>query len=127
MKNSLLTIIPARGGSKSIPRKNLALLGGRPLISYTLDICKSIDHIGPVLVSTDDEDIADYVDGVDPQHYSKWKIEPIKFIMQNQLDFCEGNVVKYVMRWRDKNGIADLKKARQYIDFLIKYEQENSL
>ncbi|MBC8226583.1 MAG: acylneuraminate cytidylyltransferase family protein [Gammaproteobacteria bacterium] len=60
MKNSLLTIIPARGGSKSIPRKNLALLGGRPLISYTLDICKSIDHIGPVLVSTDNEDIADY-------------------------------------------------------------------
>ena len=74
-----------------------------------------------------DEEVADYVDGIDPQHYNKWKIEPITFIMQNQLDFCEGNVIKYVMRWRDKNGIADLKKARQYLDFLIKYEQENSL
>ncbi len=78
-------------------------------------------------MSIKEDEIADYVDGIDPEHYNKWKIEPIKFIMQNQLDFCEGNVVKYVMRWRDKNGIADLKKARQYIDFLIKYEQENSL
>lgn len=64
---------------------------------------------------------------IDPHHYNRWKIEPIKFIMENQLDFCEGNVIKYVMRWRDKDGISDLKKARQYLDFLINHAKENSL
>ncbi len=43
--------------------------------------------------------------------------------MSNGLNFCEGNVVKYVARWRRKNGIEDLKKARQYLDFMIE-EQE---
>lgn len=52
-------------------------------------------------------------------HYKTQAIQPIEYIMQNGLDFCEGNVVKYVSRWRYKNGVEDLKKARHYIDFLI--------
>jgi len=42
--------------------------------------------------------------------------------MKNGLGFCEGNVIKYVSRWREKGGVEDLKKARQYIDFLIQSE-----
>jgi hypothetical protein len=61
---------------------------------------------------------------IDPKHYSQWKIEPITFIMENDLGFCEGNIIKYIMRWQMKNGITDLKKARQYIDFIIKKEEE---
>lgn len=52
-------------------------------------------------------------------HYKKEKIQPIEYIMSNELDFCEGNVVKYITRWRHKNGLEDLQKARHYIDFLI--------
>ena len=52
-------------------------------------------------------------------HYKGQNIQPIEYIMANELDFCEGNVVKYVTRWKFKNGIEDLKKARQYLDFLI--------
>ena len=58
----------------------------------------------------------------EPPHYTKWKIEPITFIMENNIPFAEANVVKYVMRWRDKNGIQDLEKAKRYIDMVIEKE-----
>ena len=52
-------------------------------------------------------------------HYKDKGIQPIIYIHANNLGFCEGNVVKYVTRWRDKNGIADLEKAKHYIELLI--------
>lgn len=52
-------------------------------------------------------------------HYAKLPIQPIEYIMKNGLDFCAGNVVKYVTRYKSKNGIEDLHKARHYIDLLI--------
>lgn len=55
----------------------------------------------------------------EPHHYAKYEIEPITFIMRNKLPFAVGNVIKYVMRFEDKNGLQDLKKARRYIDMLI--------
>jgi CMP-N-acetylneuraminic acid synthetase len=53
----VLAIIPARGGSKGIPRKNLAPLGGRPLIAYTCDAAAASRRLTRILVSTDDEQI----------------------------------------------------------------------
>ena len=55
-------------------------------------------------------------------HYSRLGIEPIQFIETNGLGYHEGNVVKYVSRWRNKNGLEDLKKAKWYIDRLIELE-----
>ena len=52
------------------------------------------------------------------EHY-KTSIQPIEFILANNLGFCEGNVVKYVTRWKDKGGVQDLKKAIHYLEFLI--------
>ena len=52
-------------------------------------------------------------------HYKDMKVEPIDFILQNKLGFCEGNVIKYVCRYRHKGGAEDLRKAKQYIDFLL--------
>ncbi len=57
-------------------------------------------------------------------HYSSLAIEPIQFIETNELGYHEGNVVKYVSRWRNKNGIEDLKKAQWYIERLITIEEE---
>ena len=57
----------------------------------------------------------------------KYKIEPITFVMTNQLPFAEGNVIKYIMRWRDKNGIQDLKKAKRYIDLIIELEETGNI
>nr|WP_321321469.1 DUF3310 domain-containing protein [uncultured Campylobacter sp.] len=57
-------------------------------------------------------------------HYAVMKIQPIEFILANELGFCEGNVIKYLCRYKRKNGLEDLKKARQYLDFLIERESK---
>lgn len=59
-----------------------------------------------------------------PQHYQK-PIEPIKYMEDNFSDeaftgFLEGNIIKYISRYRDKNGVEDLKKAKNYLERLIK-------
>jgi len=53
-----------------------------------------------------------------PEHYAH-PIQPVEYILRNKLGFCEGNVIKYITRWRLKNGREDLLKARHYIDMLI--------
>jgi len=60
----------------------------------------------------------------EPKHYTQYRIEPIDFIISNNLDFCTGNIIKYVLRYNLKNGVEDLKKAKQYIDFLIEKKVE---
>jgi hypothetical protein len=55
-------------------------------------------------------------------HYKDLKIQPIEFIHANNIPFCEANAIKYLCRWRNKNGKQDLLKARHYIDLLIELE-----
>lgn len=57
-----------------------------------------------------------------PDHY-RTDIQPIEYIVANNMGFCEGNVVKYISRWEMKGGVEDLEKAKHYIEMLI--EQEN--
>ena len=57
-------------------------------------------------------------------HYKKFAIEPIEFIHRNGIGFCEGNAIKYLVRWREKGGKQDLLKARHYIDLLLELENE---
>jgi CMP-N,N'-diacetyllegionaminic acid synthase len=54
----VLGVVPARGGSKGIPQKNLAMIAGRPLLAYTADAARASRHLSRVVVSTDDEAIA---------------------------------------------------------------------
>lgn len=56
---NVIAVIPARGGSVSIPRKNIKLLAGKPLIAYPIQLAKSIANIDRVIVSTDDQEIAE--------------------------------------------------------------------
>lgn len=60
-------------------------------------------------------------------HYKDISIQPIEFIFQNKIGFAEGNVIKYVTRWKQKNGVEDLKKARHYLDLLIEFEEQNMI
>jgi hypothetical protein len=55
-------------------------------------------------------------------HYKQMKIQPIEYIYANNIGYLEGNVIKYVSRWKDKGGVADLEKARHYLDILISLE-----
>lgn len=57
-------------------------------------------------------------------HYKKYKIQPTEFIHANGIPFIEGNIIKYVIRHRDKNGLKDLEKAKHYIELLIELEYD---
>ena len=59
-------------------------------------------------------------------HYSKFKVQPSKFINDNKLLFAEGNAIKYICRHTHKGGKQDLLKAKHYIDMIIErdYEEE---
>ena len=55
-------------------------------------------------------------------HYKQFKIQPIEFIHQNNIPFIEGNIIKYICRWRDKGGKNDLLKVKHYVDLLLDLE-----
>jgi hypothetical protein len=59
-------------------------------------------------------------------HYKDMAIQPIEYIHKNGLGFCEGNIVKYITRWKTKNGIEDLRKVIHYAELLIQMEQDNA-
>jgi hypothetical protein len=56
-------------------------------------------------------------------HYTKLAIQPMTYSMENKLDALQHTIIKYVTRFRDKNGIEDLKKARHTLDMLIEWEE----
>ena len=58
-------------------------------------------------------------------HYKNKAIQPVEYIHANGMGFCEGNVVKYISRWKEKGGLQDLEKARHYLDILIQLESRN--
>lgn len=86
-----------------------------------------------ITINDDDTVICNgYGDAIhSPNHYKgRYGIETIDVItnftdnMDGYEGYCTGNIIKYICRWKQKNGIEDLRKAKQYIDFLIKYEGE---
>ena len=58
-------------------------------------------------------------------HYTKLAIQPMRYSMENNLDPLQHTIIKYVTRFRDKNGIEDLEKAKHCIDMLIEFEKES--
>jgi hypothetical protein len=60
-------------------------------------------------------------------HYKSLAIQPVQYIHANGIGYFEGNVIKYVTRWRAKGGVADLEKAKHYIELLIALESSASM
>ena len=52
-------------------------------------------------------------------HYKNYKIQPVEFIIKNNIGFVEGNIIKYILRFKEKGGVQDLLKAKHYIELLI--------
>lgn len=63
-------------------------------------------------------------DKINPSYYRK-KIEVTDFILEYDMGFAEGNIIKYVTRYKDKNGVEDLKKARWYLNKLIEEKNDS--
>ena len=58
------------------------------------------------------------------EHYKSKAIQPWDYIASNGLGYFEGNIIKYVTRWLDKGGLADLEKAQHYLQKLIEIEMQ---
>ena len=63
---------------------------------------------------------------VSGDHYKDMNIQPVEFIYANGIGYFEGNVIKYISRWRKKNGLADLEKAKHYIELLLELERRKA-
>jgi len=93
----ILALIPARGGSKGIPRKNLIQLAGKPLIAYSIEQALASKWITRTIVSTDDEEIANVARkyGADVPF-----MRPAEFAQDSSLDF---EVFKHALEWLQSN------------------------
>jgi len=58
-------------------------------------------------------------------HYKLLRIQPVEYIHANKLGYMEGNVIKYITRYKTKGQLADLEKAKHYIELLIDMETKN--
>lgn len=79
-----------------------------------------ISAIHPATCHVGDSALEKQVGG---NHYKQFTIQPVEFINANNLSYMQGNVIKYVMRYPFKNGIADLEKAKHYIEMMIEFER----
>lgn len=63
---------------------------------------------------------------INGSHYKELAIQPVEYIYANDIPYIEGNIIKYVTRWRSKGGVADLHKAKHYIDLLLELEKRQT-
>ena len=101
----ILALIPARGGSKGIHHKNIALLAGKPLIQYTIDAARQSKYIDYVFVSTDDAEIADV---------SKKFGAKVPFLRPEELASDTAKTIDAVL-----HAIETLRKAGETFDNLV--------
>jgi hypothetical protein len=92
-----------------------------PAISFE-DRHKRAKNLSPTL-SRDAAPVGEQV--VLPKHYTRFQIEPIKFIGENKLNFFQGNIVKYILRYDAKNGLEDVRKAKRYCRMFELYLEGN--
>jgi len=116
MKKHIIAIIPARGGSKGLPRKNIRPLLGKPLIAYTIEAAKGCDLIDRVIVSTEDEEIASI---------SKEYGAEVPFLRPSELagdSSTTESVLKHALEWleRDNGYSIDIVVFLQATDIFRK-------
>jgi CMP-N-acetylneuraminic acid synthetase len=114
----IVAVIPARGGSKGLKKKNITLLANKPLIAYTIEIAKASKNIDRIIVSTDDEEIA---------KIAKEYGAEVPFIRPLELAMDETtteSVLKHAVEWleQNENYKADIVVFFQATDFFKKTE-----
>lgn len=98
------------------------------------DFIKVINNLGDLktypsnifrkLTKQEEEKLFLSTNKIKPTYYGTG-IDVIEFCLRNNLTFMQGNVIKYVTRYKNKNGIEDLEKAKEYIDRLIEFEKRS--
>ena len=99
---NILALIPARGNSKRLHRKNIKILGGKPLINWTIDLVKNVPEVSAILVSTDDNEIAEI---------SKAAGALVPWLRPSELSSdtaTSADVVLHALNWYEGNvGVVD--------------------
>lgn len=125
----ILYVIPARGGSKGIPRKNIKLLNGKPLICYSIDVARQLTQDGNICVSTDDDEIIKVVEDYGlkvpfkrPVHLST-DTASTNDVLLHAIDFYESNGVFYdvIVLFQPT---SPFRKASQVKEALTLYNDE---
>jgi YrbI family 3-deoxy-D-manno-octulosonate 8-phosphate phosphatase len=131
-KSEVLAIIPARGGSKGIPRKNIRLLAGHPLIAYSIEIAKRSSSVTRVIVTTDDQEIASVAKSLGAE---------VPFLRPSELaqdDTRDLPVFQHALKWLKENegyqpkAVVQLRpttpiRERNSVDQAVKILMENPL
>lgn len=99
--------------------------GEEPVVVHVADA-----YFDPELNNEPEMPIAPLPETLDPlkvqvggNHYKDMPIQPVEFIHANGIPYIEGAVIKYVCRWRNKNGLDDLQKALHFIELLMQLEK----
>jgi len=136
MSREILCLILARGGSKSIPRKNILPLLGKPLLAYTIDHARASRHITRTIVSTDDPEIAEVARAYGAEVPF---LRPAEFSRDESVDYeafrhalewlrdHEGRVPEIVVQLRATGPIRDRKIIDGAIEALLADSQADSV
>jgi N-acylneuraminate cytidylyltransferase len=131
----ILALITARGGSKRLPGKNIRLLGGKPLIVWSIDVAKGIPEICDILVSTDDPDIVKickaagaYVPWLRPSELASDEANSVDVAL-HALDWYEAEKgqVDGLLLLQPTSPFRTQETVRRGIDLFIKYSHQTVL
>ncbi len=135
-KPNVIGIIPARGGSKGVPRKNIRVLGGYPMIAYSVVVGQLAENIDRCIVSTDSQEIADIAKtfGADvpflrPAEYASDTSKDIEFF-QHAIDWFsenEGYVPEYWIQLRPTTPLREPEVIQKAISAIIGHPEATSL
>lgn len=128
----IIAIIPARGGSKGIPRKNIKLLSGKPLIAYTIEGAMNSQYIDNVVVSTDDEEIAEVakIYGANiiirPQALAEDHVplDPVVYHAVNAVEYQENIQYDYVLTIQPTSPLLQTNTLDKMIEKMIESDYD---
>ena len=127
----ILTVIPARGGSKGIPRKNIVKINDRPLIDYTIQAALQVSRINHVIVSTEDEEIASISRGLGvevpfmrPNHLAVDQAQSAPVVIDALYRMEEINNIKYdaVLMLQPTSPLRTSKHIEKALDLFFSQE-----
>jgi len=125
---NIIAIIPARGGSKGIPRKNIRLLAGKPLIAYTIEAALKSKYIDRVVVSTNDEEIAEIakLGGAEiierPEEFAKDEtpLDPVIYHALSSVEYKEKIKYDLVLTIQPTSPLLTAKTIDRAIEIVLK-------
>ena len=128
MRRNIISVIPARGGSKTIPKKNIRLLCGKPLIAYSIDVSLKSKYIDRTIVSTDDKEIAKVAERLGAEVIIRPKElatdgAPTEPVLQHVIDYLarkEGYETDILVLLQPTCPLRTAKDIDKAIDILIK-------